>query len=113
MTVWAWDSYYHTTTKPSPTPAALAAIPLVIAADDAGEDFGACHIVLADLNFDDDHINFCLALPYITPEGIAAMTALLAMTKQERAIALCLANGEQFSAWTDEEWAKFDRDDDD
>lgn len=112
MSVWSWHGYYHTRRPPKPSRKTRDALPLIKAAIEAGEDYGACHIVLADVNLEKHHVKWCRERPEITPKGAAAMDAMLAMTLRERAIALCAADGEAFHEWSDAEWAEFYHDDD-
>lgn len=108
MTVWNWASYGYTRVEPALTDAASCAAGALKEAIDVGEEFGACHIVISDLNIDDDHLEFCLAQPEITPQGKAAMDVLRGLPRRERLIALAAAAGEKWSAMTEEKWAEFD-----
>jgi len=110
MPVWSWQGHYSTTREPKPSRKVLAAIPLIKAALDANEEWGACHIVLSDINIEKYHVRWCRERPEITPAGAAAMDAMLSMTMRERAIALCAVEEGSFYKWSDEEWAQLDHD---
>lgn len=113
MTVWCWNSYYATRTEPVLNDVSEKLSELIAGALAVGEEFGACHIVLSDINIERDHIEFCLAQPEITPEGRVAMEAMQRATCRDRAIALCSAHGEKWGAYTEAEWANTGMTDDD
>lgn len=110
MSVWAWQSYYSTRREPKHTSSTRKAVALIQAAIDIGEKYGACHIVLADLNLELSHLRWCLQQPHITPAGRTAMEVMAAMTMRERAIAMAAVEGAEWALWTDQEWAEFDHD---
>lgn len=71
------------------TPAVLAIYHRLREAD----EFGACHIVVADWNVDDDDLAFCRDQPEATPEDRELMTGMLALSAAERHTAMALADG--------------------
>lgn len=106
MTVWCWGSYYATRSEPLLNDATEKLSDLILGALAVGEEYGACHIVLSDINIERDHIEFCLAYPGLTPEGRAAMEGMLLASCRDRAIALCAAHGENWGSHTEDEWLR-------
>lgn len=56
------------------------------------DEFGALHIVVSDGNMEDDHIQFCLEQPNITPGEIAFAQKLLDIPEEQRFMAYALTN---------------------
>lgn len=75
-----------------PTNAYLKAVPLIKSAYDAGEGFGALHIILEDGNIETHHIASCIKDKDITPHGLDCAIALLALSEEQRMTAIMLAN---------------------
>lgn len=76
-----------------PTEETISVIPLIKLAYDAGEDFGALHIVLEDGNIETDHIKWCMEenKSFITLEGLMCAIALLNLSEEQRMTAIMLA----------------------
>jgi hypothetical protein len=104
MTVWSYGSYY-TRIEPVIEDKHRELAKLVTAAAEAGEDFGACHIVVEDLNLEKHCLTWCLRQPKLTPQGKAMLEALSAVQLRDRAIAFAAINEKYgFRAYADEEW---------
>lgn len=57
------------------------------------EEFGGLHIIVADWNIDDEAVEFCRDGTSAADAERAVATDLLAMTEEERASALAIADG--------------------
>lgn len=106
MTVWCWGSYYATREEPKVDETITALSLLIVKALEVGEEWGACHIVLSDINIERNHMEFCLAQPNLTLEGRAAMDGMLGSSCRTRAIALCAAEDGRWNSYTEDEWAR-------
>ena len=78
---------------PQPEQAAKDIQPLIMAVDDEGGEFGALHIVVGDWNVEDEHIQWCLALPEATKADKSIGAALMLMPKDQRIAAFALFDG--------------------
>ena len=106
MSVWFY-AHYFTRQEPIITDEHRVVKELLDAALDVGEDYGACHIVVEDINLETLHIKWCLDNVQtdneLTDEGRALLEALLKMSLRDRFIVFSLA--EHTTVYTDEAWA--------
>lgn len=80
------------------TPSVRRLAALTDAAERAGEEFGALHIVISDWNVEDEHLLWCIgpensADVALTPEGAAFAAFALQLSEVERTSALALNAG--------------------
>lgn len=102
--IWS-DGYYATRREPKITARIRKLVTLIDAAEAVGEEFGACHIVVSDLNYEIDSLRYCRSQPDITPEGSALMDALIRAPLWDRAVAFAAAGRRKFLIYDEMEWA--------